>query len=437
MDERDSRYRRDHEALLDYGRHLNHLLQARKVTESERAFLICGILLALEDPAFAADLRAAADLPNRLLAAILGAFAGLPPARRDELTQAFAFIPHSPALQDRDFLITLIEGVADNLRAFHRAHPYRDTIGHFYVEFLRYANNDKSLGIVLTPQHIADLLVALAGVDEHSVVFDNCCGTGGLLVAAMHRMRAAAGPDRRVTAQVHGIEFQSKVYALAVANMLLHGDGELHIQRGDCFTAAPAARPTVGLLNPPYRNKQSKRDREELDYILNNLAALRPGGACLAIVPITCATAPDGAIAALKRALLADHTLEAVMSLPLDLFINSRTTVVTCIMVFTAHRPHPPDKQTWFAYWRDDGLIKTKHRGRIDARGTWPELQASWLAAFRERAQIPGTSVLRRVDATDEWVAEAYLDTDYAAIDEPTFLQAMKRHLLTRIVDRP
>ena len=55
------------------------------------------------------------------------------------------------------------------------------------------------------------------------------------------------------------------------------------------------------------------------------------------------------------------------MSMPIELFHNSKTTVVTCIMVFTAHRPHPKGKKTWFGYWRDDGFIKTKHRGRIDA----------------------------------------------------------------------
>ena len=163
-----------------------------------------------------------------------------------------------------------------------------------------------------------------------------------------------AGPDKKVQAnikkaQLFGIEFQPSVYALAVSNMILHGDGKTNVHRGDCFVDAKRVtalhRPTVGLLNPPYKNKTISDDKEELEFVINNLDCLKQDGKCIAIVPITCATGPTGAIADLKRALLERHTLEAVMSMPIDLFHNSKTTVVTCIMVFTAHRPHPKGKE--------------------------------------------------------------------------------------------
>ena len=76
-----------------------------------------------------------------------------------------------------------------------RTHEYYDTIGQFYVEFLRYANNDKGLGIVLTPHHVAELFAELAEANRDSIVFDNCCGTSGLLIAAMKSMIRDAGPD--------------------------------------------------------------------------------------------------------------------------------------------------------------------------------------------------------------------------------------------------
>ena len=73
-------------------------------------------------------------------------------------------------------------------------------------------------------------------------------------------------------------------------------------------------RPTVGLLNPPYKNKRMTDDKEELEFVLNNLEFLDKdkGGRCVAIVPITCASNPDGKIGDLKRRLLEKHTLEAV-----------------------------------------------------------------------------------------------------------------------------
>src|SRR5437879_13396735 len=121
----------------------------------------------------------------------------------------------------------------------------------------------------------------------------------------MQAMIKSAGPDRRLQKrikerQLYGIEFQPKIYALAVSNMVLHGDGKTNIYRGDCFkdaeAIAKAHKPTVGVLNPLYKNKTVRDDKEELEFVLNNADSLEPGGTCGAIVPITCATAPSGVI---------------------------------------------------------------------------------------------------------------------------------------------
>lgn len=441
----DVKFRQDYRALLDFSRKLNSVLHARKVTEAERAFLISGILIAMQNEAFRKSFaahRTGGQLAKSLLETIRSEFesARLPAGRREELAQAFSFITHAPALvRDKDFAVELIKGIDANINAFMRSHQYYDTIGQFYVEFLRYANNDKGLGIVLTPHHVAELFAELAEVNRDSVVFDNCCGTAGLLIAAMKAMVRDAGADRTTvkkiqTDQLFGVEYQPKIYALAVSNMILHGDGKTNLLRGDCFTDSPrllgSRRPTVGLLNPPYKDKTVREDKEELEFVFNNLEALAPGGKCVAIVPITCATAPDGVIADWKRAILERHTLEAVMSMPIELFHNSKTTVVTCIMVFTAGRPHPHGKKTWFGYWRDDGLVKTKHRGRIDLFGHWPAIRERWVGAFRSREVIDGFSVMRQVGPTDEWCAEAYLATDYGTVTRGAVMEAVKRHVL-------
>lgn len=439
------KFRQDYRALLDYSRKLNSVLQAKKVTEADRGFLISGILIALQNNAFKQSYRVqrtARQLGANLLQTIRAEFesASLPHDRREGLAQAFGFISHLPALiKDKEFFVTLILEIDDNINAFMRTHEYYDTIGQFYVEFLRYANNDKGLGIVLTPPHIGELFADLSEVNRDSVVFDNCCGTAGLLIAAMEAMIRDAGPNERLKKQIrnerlYGIEYQTKIYALAVANMILHGDGKTNVLRGDCFEDAMRLiaphEPTVGLLNPPYKNKTVKEDKEELEYVLNNLDCVVQGGKCIAIVPITCSTAPSGVIAEWKRRILERHTLEAVMSMPIELFHNSKTTVVTCIMVFTARRPHPRGKKTWFGYWRDDGFVKTKHRGRIDALDRWPGIRETWVSAFRSREIVDGLSVMREVGPQDEWCAEAYLETDYSKVTPNDLLEAAKRYLL-------
>jgi type I restriction-modification system DNA methylase subunit len=452
------KFRQDYDALLDYSRNLNDQLQSKKITEAQRGFLISGILIALKNRAFCQSYEShqtAKQLKTSLLQTISAEFenASIPPDKRDVLSQAFSFLRTLPA--DKDFIIGLIRGINDNINTFMRTHKYYDTIGQFYVEFLRYANNDKGLGIVLTPHHIAELFALLADVNKNSIVFDNCCGTAGLLISAMKQMVRDAGADttkqKKIKKhQLFGIEFQPSVYALAVSNMILHDDGKANVNRGDCFeddakilqTAdesgkATGVKPTVGVLNPPYKNKRMPDDREELEFVLNNLEYLDDeGGRCVAIVPITCATNPGGAIGELKRRLMEKHTLEAVMSMPIELFHNSKTNVVTCVMVFTAHRPHSTGKKTWFGYWRDDGFIKTKHRGRSDVNGVWPTIRDGWIQAFRNREIRDGLSVMREVGPEDEWCAEAYLVANYASVGPEMLHEASRQYVISQVVNQ-
>jgi type I restriction-modification system DNA methylase subunit len=91
------------------------------------------------------------------------------------------------------------------------------------------------------------------------------------------------------------------------------------------------------------------------------LDCLQPGGIGIAIVPMGCALGANG----LREEIMRSHTLEAVMSMPDQLFYPVGT--VTCIMVFTAHKAHlRENRKTWFGYWKTDGFVKTKHKGRID-----------------------------------------------------------------------
>lgn len=64
-----------------------------------------------------------------------------------------------------------------------------DLVGKFYNEFVSYSGGDgQTLGIILTPTHITELFCDLVNLKPDDSVFDPCCGTGGFLVAALHRM---------------------------------------------------------------------------------------------------------------------------------------------------------------------------------------------------------------------------------------------------------
>ena len=352
------KFSQDYDRLLGYSRELNEILHAKKIKESQRSLLISGILIALENQAFEASFKkydTAQQLANNLVNIIIDQLSksDLPQSKLETLRQGFSFIKtHATLSKDKKFFHELISGIDEHINSFRKTHKYFDTLGQFYIEFLRYANNDKGLGIVLTPPHITGLFSLLANVNKDSIVLDNTCGTGGFLISAMQEMVAdAKGDFRKIRSiqrqQLVGIEYQDDIYALAVTNMVLHDDGKSNIYQGDCFALteeiAKKYRPNVGLLNPPYKTKRS--DIEELEFVLNNLEALQQGGICVAIVPMSSVLAPNGVGLELKRRLLSKHTLEAVLSMPGELFHNSKVGVVTSSLVVTAHVPHPSKKE--------------------------------------------------------------------------------------------
>ncbi|HII06185.1 MAG TPA: N-6 DNA methylase [Methanotrichaceae archaeon] len=409
-------------------------------------------MIALKNEAFKSSYRkhkTAKQLSENHISTIANelANANIQDDKVSNLKSAFSFIKtHTTLSSDKRFLEDLIAEIDSELNSFMNTHKYIDALGQFYIEFLKYANNDKGLGIVLTPPHITELFADLAKVNKDSIVLDTTCGTGGFLISSLKRMvddaKGKSQPEieKIKSTQLIGIEFQDDIYALAITNMIIHGDGKSNIHQGDCFELVDELniepKPTVGLLNPPY--KAEKDDRYELEYVLNNLAYLDKNATCIAIVPMSSAIAQSGGLYELKSRLLKNHTLEAVMSMPEDLFHNSKAGTVTCIMIFTAHIPHMTSgKKTWFGYWRDDGFVKKKNLGRVDYNNTWAGIKKQWVESYSNRETTPGYSLMREVTPKDEWCIEAYLETDYSTVDEITFKEYVKHYLTYKILNTP
>lgn len=433
--------RQDYETLLKYSKELNELLQSKKVKESQRSLLISGIMIALKNETFENTYLAETtpkDLADSLVNTIIKQLknAQIGDAKLINVKVAYSFIQAHTALStEQGVLAGIIKDINKKVNSFIRSHKYYDVLSEFYIEFLRKSNSDKGLGIVLTPHHITDLFNAIAETNKESIVFDNCTGTAGFLVSAMRAMiKDAKGDGIKVDnikkKQLIGIEYQDDIFALACSNMYLHDDGKTNLINGDCFkeentNKVKEFKPNIGFLNPPYKANK-KIDIEELEFIVNNLECLQPNGICVAIVPMSCALAQKGKMLEIKKRLLSKHTLEAVMSMPDELFFNSNVGVISCIMVFTAHKPHQPTKESYFGFWKDDGFVKRKTKGRYDAFNKWQGIKGTWINSYINKKSIPGLSVMKAVKAEDEWCAEAYLETDYSKLSKEDFLKTLK-----------
>ena len=421
----EKKFNQDYQELLKYSKTLNDELHSIKIPESQRSLLISGILIALTDKAFcsAYKFQKPKELSENLINTIKNKLTDVENEHITEIITTYSFIKtHTIISKEENKLRDIITEIDEKINNFMKTYKYYDVLGQFYIEFLRYANNDKGLGIVLTPPHITELFSEIANVNKDSVVLDNCAGTGGFLISAMRKMiKDAKGDSKKEEKiklqQIIGIEFQHDIFALICSNMFIHGDGRSNLVKGSCFDEKIMRqvrnfKPNVGFLNPPY--KSTKTDPEELEFVLNNLSLLQKGSICVAIVPMSCALAKSGVIFSLKEKILREHTLEAVFSMPKELFHNSDVGVNTCIMVFKAKEKHPANYKTYFGYWKDDGFIK-RRQGREDYNNKWTEIKKYWITTYRNKEEIIGHSIKKVVSAEDEWCVEAYMETNYSS----------------------
>lgn len=443
-----------HDELMAFSRELHEFMRDHaKLTESEKPLLVSGTLIALQNEAFTKsfDIYKPEDLQKQWFKVIKEEIdkADLPQAKKYNMNQPYSTIAVAPALgkpsdaktaakYPKGVLYELIKSLNEKVRPFISIYHDFDVVGQFYGEFLKYTGGDKkALGIVLTPRHVTDLFARLANVNKSSTVLDICAGTGGFLVSAMfHMMRHAVTKEEKTRIKrdgLIGIEHLPNMYALAASNMILRGDGKANLHQGSCFDPAiikcikEEHHCNIGLLNPPY--SQSDDALHELVFVKQMLECLKPNSVGIAIVPMSCAISPHP----MREELMRSHTLEAVMSMPTELFYPVGT--VTCIMVWTAHKSHAEsDKKTWFGYWRDDGFVKTKHRGRIDFNHQWETIRDHWVEMFRNREVHAGESVLQKVAHADEWCAEAYMETDYSTITQKDFEHELKKYVVFKIL---
>lgn len=448
-----------HEYMRNYG----------ALSESTKPLIVAGSLIALQDDEFAhtyqtidqSDENRSPEFGDAWVRAIRRSFtkSDVPKDKIDQVVKVFrSAFESSPSLLQRgvkasvrgknktetgSVLAAIVRELEEHVLPGINAGDGFDLIGAFYGEFLRYTAGDKKgLGIVLTPPHVTELFAYLGNPSPADTVLDPCAGTGGFLIAAMKYMddgtaRGVATTEaekKRIKAQgLMGVEFIPDMYALAASNMLLRGDGKSNLFLGSCFdenireslisgdrvTGEQMPRPTIGFINPPYSQAKKSPELAEMAFIKNMLDILTPGSTGIAIVPMSCATSAD----AWRKKTLESHTLEAVMTMPPELFYGVGTQTV--IMVFTAHKPHTAGRKTWFARWVDDGHVTL--RGRKDLKGRWPSIRDQWVTDYRtRRADTPGYCVSRAVTATDEWLAEAYMETDYSALADEMFTAVLR-----------
>lgn len=417
---------------------MHNTLREVKVTEKQKPIFIAGILIALNDSDFLNDyqnMTSFSSLINGLMSSIDKVLdnSDIKREKIEDIKRQFRVIKSNEKLKDipldrKGSLRWYIEQLEMKIKPMmDHTENTLDALGVFYHEFVKYSGGDGSgLGIVLTPQHLTEFMCELVEVNKNSKVVDICCGSGSFLVTAMNIMFKQANIAELENIKknnLYGVELDGDLFTLAITNMIIRKDGKSNIYNTDCFKSditktLKDKHLNIGLMNPPY----SQKDICELEFVEHLLDILEPGGKACVVVPMSCAIGKK--FKDCRERLFKHHTLKAVFSMPDDIFYPTGTNV--CVMLWEAHSPHNVKVPTFFGCYKDDGFVKRKKLGRIDANHKWESIKNEWLRLYRNMEIKDGASAKECVTWKDEWLCEAYMKTDYSKLMEYNFEQTVR-----------
>ena len=363
---------------------------------------------------------------------------------------------------------TVLTQVVSQLNDLHLDRVDADTKGDLFEHVLRRIGKAGELGQFRTPRHIIRALVRLVDPRIGETICDPAAGTAGFLVGAWDHIRLANSSSVGIEtvevdgktvkrglgdklsqdaikalqeATFYGADVDPQMVRLATMNLTLRGLDHVRILRRNALTRsldrgtkADLGLPTAGfdviLANPPFSGRVDKDRIVEdvkvgrttqtellfLQYILNQL---KEGGRCGVVMPEGVLFGATGAHRELRRRLVDNNTVQAVMSLPGGVF-NPYAGVKTSVLIF---RKGGSTERVLFLHADNDGFKLDAQHDQPIAADDLPGL----IQAFQDREAR--WEIWRNQDPKADW-AENWWFAEAEAIRAADFNLSANRHRL-------
>jgi type I restriction enzyme M protein len=307
----------------------------------------------------------------------------------------------------------------------------RDTKGDLYEYMLGKIASAGQNGQFRTPRHIIRLMVEMVAPKPTDIVCDPACGTCGFLVAVGEYLRerhpeSLRDPKLRKHFHhglFHGFDFDNTMLRIGSMNMLLHGVENPDVVYRDSLSqdhSGEEEKYTLVLANPPFAGsldyENTAKDllqvvrtkKTELLFLSLFLRLLKPGGRAAVIVPDGVLFGSSNAHKTLRKVLVEDQKLDAVISLPSGVF-RPYAGVSTAILFFTKTNSGGTDF-VWFYDVEADGwslddkrsaLLPEEKLGAVPkvtltadehAKNNLPDVLSRWQQGSAEECNRPRTA---------------------------------------------
>lgn len=387
------------EALKKKLKELNEVFQKYQIKDTERSLFFSGLMIALKDENFIGSYEMVKEpnesqqrsSNNKLISAhylndkILESIVSQINDKANSHSKEFHWKDRFSFIKNIDIPLNeykkIIKDIENTIFIPFREDEKQDVLSRAYKIFLSRAGKIDNKNIILTPDHIKQLMVDLARLDVTDKVLDTCTGSGGFLMEALEQLVEMAKGNGKtiddiINNQLIGIESDPTLFALACSNMFLHNDGRSKLIFGSSLPSdnnkevieyIKSLKPNKCIINPPYeKNLPIQFVKQAIDYLDSN-------GRLIVIMPTTTLNKNIGKG---TNEILRMARLDFVIKMPEHLFSEQGRTVNTSIFGFTKTRHMPSDKVIFFNM-QDDGLVSVQHKGRIDKYGKWDQIKAS------------------------------------------------------------
>ena len=345
-----------------------------------------------------------------------------------------------------DKIVTSLDDIYEQMAQLKKA----DTRGDVYEYLLSKLATAGVNGQFRTPRHIINMMVELMQPKSDEVICDPACGTSGFLVAASEYLKKNRKEDvffnrqnknHYMNEMFHGFDMDRTMLRIGAMNMMTHGVDNPKIEYRDSLSDQNPDKDKYSLIlaNPPFKGsldyeivsadllKVCKTKKTELLFVALFLRMLKVGGRCACIVPDGVLFGSSNAHKSIRKELVENNRLEAVISMPSGVF-KPYAGVSTAILIFTKTGHGGTDK-VWFYDMKADGLSLDDKRSEIKENDI-PDIIASFrnleAEADRERTEqsffVPKEEI---VENAYDLSINKYKKVEYVPIEYPSTQEIM------------
>ncbi|MEM7245918.1 MAG: class I SAM-dependent DNA methyltransferase [Acidobacteriota bacterium] len=352
---------------------------------------------------------------------------------------------YSHHMKDAIFMMpkpSVLANVVDQLDSIDMSDS--DTKGDLYEYMLGKIATAGQNGQFRTPRHIIKLMVDMTAPTPKDVICDPACGTAGFLIAASEYLvehhgdviyKSAKTRRRFNEGTFHGYDFDNTMLRIGSMNMLLHGVEKPDIRYKDSLAQADdddAERYSLVLANPPFAGSLDyestakdlqqvvKTKKTELLFLALFLRLLQTGGRAAVIVPDGVLFGSSKAHKALRKSLVEEQKLDAIVSMPSGVF-KPYAGVSTAILFFTKTNSGGTD-DVWFYDMRADGFSLDDKRTPQPEKSDLADVLARWRKrkAEKKRTRTDQSFLVPKAEIAEhayDLSINRYKEVEYEAVE--------------------